>query len=155
LGGGLAWLAVSAEDAPELIATAPVGGGLVLRAKVAAVLWGIGLVFGPFLLLLGWLSPVYGIVGFGGVMVAAGSATAIQYWFRTQVKRSMFRRRQTSSRVATVAEALSSMGWAGVGALVAAGTWLAAVPGAIVLIVLAGTWAISPSRGLSGAGKAR
>jgi hypothetical protein len=33
LGGGLAWLAVSGEDAPELIASAPVSAARVLRAK--------------------------------------------------------------------------------------------------------------------------
>src|SRR5277367_4736875 len=41
LGGGLAWLAVSGEDAPELIATAPVPAAGVLRAKMEAVLGGI------------------------------------------------------------------------------------------------------------------
>ena len=59
LGGGLAWLAVSAEDAPELIATAPVVGSVVMRAKAAAVLGGIGVIFGPFLLVLAVLGGVW------------------------------------------------------------------------------------------------
>ena len=146
LGGGLAWLAVSAEDAPELIATAPVAGGTVLRAKTTAVLGGIGVIFGPFVLVLAALAPADGLAALGGVTAAAASATAIQYWFRTQVKRSLFRRRQTSSKVATIAEALSSTGWAATGALAAAPTWLALVPGALVLVILAGVWAISPGR---------
>jgi len=78
--------------------------------------------------------------------VAAGSSTAIQYWFRTQARRSLFRRRQTSSRIATFAEALSSTLWAGTGALVAAGTWLAFVPGVFVVAIVAGAWLISPER---------
>ena len=45
-------------------------------------------------------------------MIATVSATAIQLWFRVQAKRSQFRRRQTSSRLATFAEAFSSIGWA-------------------------------------------
>jgi ABC-2 type transport system permease protein len=150
LGGGLAWLAVSGEDAPELIATAPVPAAQVLRAKTEAVLGGVAVVFGPLVLLLGVVSPIGGMVALGGVAVAAGSSTAIQYWFRTQARRSLFRRRQTSSRIATFAEALSSTLWAATGALIAAGTWLAAAPGIVVVAIVAGAWLISPQRSAAG-----
>jgi ABC-2 type transport system permease protein len=146
LGGGLAWLAVSGEDAPELIATAPVPAAQVLRAKTEAVLGGVAVVFGPLAALLFIVSPIGGLVALGGVAVAAGSSTAIQYWFRTQARRSLFRRRQTSSRIATFAEALSSTLWAGTGALVAAGTWLAVFPAVLVVLIVAGAWMISPER---------
>ena len=146
LGGGLAWLAVSGEDAPELIATAPVPSNNVLRAKTEAVLSGVAIVFVPLVLMLAAVAPFAALVSLVGVTVAAGSATAIQYWFRAQAKRSQFRRRQTSSRVATFAEALSSNGWAGVGAMAATGTWLSVIPGVIVVAMLAGVWWISPSR---------
>jgi ABC-2 type transport system permease protein len=146
LGGGLAWLAVSGEDAPDLIASAPVPASRVLRAKTEAVLGGIAMVFVPFVVILAIAAPFPALIALGGVAVAAGSATAIQFWFRTQARRSLFRRRQTSSRVATFAEALSSIGWAGTGALAATGTWIAVIPGCIVLSIVAGAWAISPAR---------
>jgi ABC-2 type transport system permease protein len=146
LGGGLAWLAVSGEDAPELIATAPVPAAQVLRAKTEAVLGGVAVVFAPLVALLALVSPFGGLVALGGVAVAAGSSTAIQYWFRTQARRSLFRRRQTSSRIATFAEALSSTLWAGTGALVAAATWLAVFPAVLVVLIVAGAWMISPER---------
>jgi ABC-2 type transport system permease protein len=146
LGGGLAWLAVSGEDAPDLIASAPVSQARVLWAKAEAVLGGIAVIFAPFGLALAIAAPFAAFVACVGVAIAAGSATAIQYWFRTQARRSLFRRRQTSSRVATYAEALSSIGWAGTGALAATGTWLAVVPGVIVLAMVAGAWMISPAR---------
>jgi ABC-2 type transport system permease protein len=142
----LAWLAVSGEDAPDLIASAPVSARRVLRAKTEAVLGGIAVVFGPFVALLAIATPFAALVALAGVIVAAGSATAIQYWFRTQARRSLFRQRQTSSRVATFAEALSSTGWAATGATVAAAGWLGLVPAACVLALLAGTWLISPAR---------
>jgi ABC-2 type transport system permease protein len=147
LGGGLAWLAVSGEDAPDLIASAPVPTAHVVRAKTEAVLGGIAVVFGPFVVMLAVAAPFAALVSLIGVVIAAGSATAIQYWFRTQARRSIFRRRQTSSRVATIAEALSSTGWAGTGALAATGTWLAVVPGVVMLAIVAGAWMISPARG--------
>jgi ABC-2 type transport system permease protein len=149
LGGGLAWLAVSGEDAPDLIASAPIPAVRVLRAKTEAVLGGIGVVFGPLVIVLAAVAPFAALVSLFGAIVAAGSATAIQYWFRTQARRSIFRRRQTSSRVATIAEALSSTGWAGTGALAATGTWIAVIPGAVVLALVAGAWMISPARSSS------
>jgi ABC-2 type transport system permease protein len=149
LGGGLAWLAVSGEDAPDLIASAPVSAVRVFRAKIEAVLGGVGVVFGPFIVALVIAAPFAALVALAGVVMAAASATAIQYWFRAQARRSLFRRRQTSSRVATIAEALSSTGWAGTGALAATGTWLAVVPGVLVLAIVAAAWMISPARGAS------
>jgi ABC-2 type transport system permease protein len=146
LGGGLAWLAVSGEDAPDLIASAPIAASHVLRAKAEAVLGGILLIFTPFILILALLAPLSALAALAGTVIAAGSSTAIQYWFRAQSRRSLFRRRQTSSRIATFAEAASSTLWAGVWALVAAGSWYALMPGAVVLLLLAGAWAISPAR---------
>jgi ABC-2 type transport system permease protein len=144
LAGGLAWLAISGEDAPDLVATAPVPAGAIVRAKVEAVMTVIAGVFGIFLLPLAAAAPYLALVAGAGILVAAGSATAIQLWFRRQAKRSQFRRRQTSSRMATFAEAFSSITWAGTAALAAAGTWLALILGVIALLLLAGTRILAP-----------
>jgi ABC-2 type transport system permease protein len=146
LGGGLAWLAVSGEDAPELIASAPMPMSRVLRAKAEAVLGGVAMIFAPFVLLFGVAKPLSALLTLAGILVAAASATAIQYWFRAQGRRSVFRRRQTSSRVATVTEALSSTGWAATGAMAVSGTWYCVFPGIVVLGIVAGAWMISPAR---------
>jgi ABC-2 type transport system permease protein len=146
LAGGLAWLAISGEDAPDLIASAPVSARQVLRAKIEAVMGGVALVFAPFVLALAFAAPFAAFVSALGILVATASATAIQLWFRTQARRSHFRRRQTSSRVATFAEALSSIGWAATGAVVAAGSWLAVIPGVLTLAILAGARFVSPAR---------
>ena len=120
LAGGLAWLAISGEDAPDLVATAPVPARSIVRAKIEAVIGSIAMVFAPFVAALALLSPL-ACAGRRrcGIVVAAASATAIQLWFRAQAKRSHFRRRQTSSRVATFAEAFSSITWAATAALAA------------------------------------
>ncbi|HEV2551386.1 MAG TPA: hypothetical protein VGU20_29015, partial [Stellaceae bacterium] len=82
-----------------------------------------------------------------GVVLAALSATVIQLWFRHQAKRSQFRRRQTSSRIATIAEAFSSTSWATTGALAAAGTWFAAITAVAALLVLGAARLVAPARG--------
>jgi len=146
LAGALAWLAICGEDAADLVASAPVTSARVLCAKTEAVMVGIASVFGPFVIILAVIAPFCALVAGLGVAIGAISATSIQIWFRTQAKRSYFRRRQTSSRIATIAEALSSCSWAATGALAAAGTWLAIVGGAVALAILGGTLLISPAR---------
>jgi ABC-2 type transport system permease protein len=146
LAGSLAWLAISGEDAPDLIASAPVTTAGVFRAKTQAVMGVIGIVFSPFIVALAVVAPISALATALGAVTAAASATSIQVWYRAQAKRSHFRRRQTSSRIATFAEALSSFNWGGAGALAAASTWLAVIPGLIALGILAGAWRISPAK---------
>jgi ABC-2 type transport system permease protein len=146
LAGGLAWLAISGEDAPELVATAPVPRGFVMRAKVEAVLMSVAIVFTPLLLVFAFVAPASALATAWFAGVAAVSATAIQYWFRAQAKRSQFRRRHTSSRVATFGEAFSSIGWAATAALAAHGSWTALVVALLTLGVLAVTRFVSPHR---------
>ena len=144
LAGGLAWLAISGEDAPDLVASAPIGRGAILRAKIEAVMGAIAMVFAPFILPLALIAPRDALIAALGVLAAAAASTTVQLWFRSQAKRSHFRRRQISSRLATFAEAFSSITWAATAALAAAGTWFAVATGLIALLVLAGTRALAP-----------
>jgi ABC-2 type transport system permease protein len=146
LAGGLAWLAISGEDAPDLIATAPVTAARVWRAKAEAVAGGMAIVFGPIVVGLAILDPVLGVITVCGITIAGIAATLIQFWFRAQVKRSLFRRRHVSSRIATFAEALSSIIWAGAGAVAVVSLWFAIFPGAVALAVLPVAWLLSPKR---------
>jgi ABC-2 type transport system permease protein len=146
LAGGLAWLAVSGEDAPDLVASAPIPQKAVLRAKVEAVLLAISAIVAPLLCALAFAAPRLALVAALGIALSASSATLVQIWFRAQARRSSFRRRQVSSRMATLAEAFSSILWAGTAGLAAAGTWLAGVTALTALLVLAAARAIRPRR---------
>jgi ABC-2 type transport system permease protein len=144
LSGGLAWLTISGEDAPDLVATAPIPTRFILRARIEAVLGVIAVVFTPLVALLAIGSPVHALMTAAGVVIAASASTAIQLWFRTQAKRSQFRRRQVSSRVATFAEAFSSIAWAATAAVATMSLWLAIAPALIALGVLGGARFLSP-----------
>jgi ABC-2 type transport system permease protein len=146
LAGGLAWLTISGEDAADLVATAPLPSARVIRAKIEVVLIAIGVMFAPLVIALAFASPWQAAITAIGVIVAAASATAIQLWFRVQAKRSQFRRRQTSSRLATFAEAFTSIGWAATAAVVLAIPLAALITGAMTAGILAATWKISPRR---------
>ena len=147
LAGGLAWLAISGEDAPDLVATAPVPASFLVRAKIEGVLGAVGIVFAPLLAALALIAPFQALVATAGMAIAVVAATLIQLWFRNQAKRSHFRRRHTSSRVATFAEAFSSIAWAATAALAAGESLLAPVPAVLGVCVLIAARAMSPRQG--------
>jgi ABC-2 type transport system permease protein len=146
LAGGLAWLTISGEDAADLVATAPLPSSRVIRAKIEVVLIAISVLFAPLIIALMFASPLQAAITAAGIITAAATATAIQLWFRVQARRSQFRRRQTSSRLATFAEAFSSIGWAATAALALAIPLAALVSGLLTAAIVAATWTISPRR---------
>jgi ABC-2 type transport system permease protein len=146
LAGGLAWLTISGEDAADLVATAPLPSQRVTRAKIEVVLLVIGAIFAPLIAALAFASLTQAAITALGVLIATTSAAAIQLWFRVQAKRSQFRRRQTSSRLATFAEAFCSIGWAATAALAVSIPLAAVISGVITSAILAATWKISPRR---------
>jgi len=149
LAGGLAWLTISGEDAPDLVASAPISMRRITWAKIEAVMETIAIVFAPFVLALGFASLRAALVAALGVLVAAAASTLIQLCFRTQARRSQFRRRQVSSRIATFAEAFSSIAWAATAALAAVGTFVAIVPAIIALGILLGVRLLRPPQAAS------
>lgn len=146
LAGGLAWLTISGEDAPDLIATAPVTASARLWAKVGAVLAIVGCIVAPLALALAFVSPSGAAVTFIGALSAASCAILVQLWFRAQATRAMFRRRQVASKASTFTEAAASILCAGTTALVAAGQILALLPAALLVLVMAIAWKIAPKR---------
>ncbi len=146
LAGGLAWLTISGEDAPDLVLTAPMPQSRVWRAKVEAVMECVGVLFSPFVIGLLLISPRLALIAACGITVSGVSAAAIQLWFRSQAKRSQFRRRHTSSRIATFSEAFSSITWSATGAVAAAGSWLAGIIALVAIGILAGVRFLSPAK---------
>ena len=116
----------------------------ILRAKIEAVLGAVALIFAPLVAAIAVVSPWHALVAAAGIGIAAAASTAVQFWFRSQAKRSQFRRRQVSSRLATFAEAFSSIGWAATAAVASASLWLAAAPAVLALLVLGGAYLLSP-----------
>jgi ABC-2 type transport system permease protein len=127
------------------VASAPVPSRLVMRAKIEAVLGCIALVFAPFIVALALASAAHALVAAVGVAISAASASRIQLWFRAQARRSQFRRRHTSSRIATFAEAFSSIAWAATAGLAAAGSIVALITAAAALAIMLGVRLLSPA----------
>ncbi len=149
LGGALGWLAISGEDAPDFITTAPVSAGAIVRGKVEAVMGALAIGIAPLILAFAFLSPRHAAFAAAGVAVSAASTLQIQLWFRAQARRTNFRRRHTSSRIATLSEALVSFSWAAAFGLASMGSWFAAVSAIIALLIMLGTRAVSPRKAVA------
>ncbi len=145
LAGGLSWLAISGEDAHDLVVTAPVAPATVLQAKIEAVGTVIAVVFTPIAVLILFASRELAAITIAFALLSSSAATAIQLWFRQPMRRAMFRRRQVASRVSTIAEALSSIFWAGTAVLVAGSQYLIALlPAVLAGLTLFVAWTLSP-----------
>ncbi|MEL6290777.1 MAG: permease [Pseudomonadota bacterium] len=145
LSGGLAWLAVSGEDAPDLIDTAPIKPKLATNAKVQSVITIVMAISAPLLVAIAIADLWVACVTFVFLMVAAYSAILIQLWFRRPMSRSQFRRRQTASRTSTIAEAFASILWAGAAVMAASGTAYAGIFVVLALGVLLIAWSMRPT----------
>lgn len=146
LAGALAWLAISGEDAPDLVATAPVRPAVLMGAKVVSVLAVITAVALPFVVAIAFLSLHGAAVILAGVMAGASCAILIQLWFRAQARRTSFRRRQVASRVSTILEALASILTAATASVAAAGSWLALGPAILCALVMLIAWFVAPRK---------
>lgn len=144
LAGGLSWLSNSGEDAPDLIATSPVGRSDLLFAKVTSVLAIALTVSAPMILALSLLSMRGAVVTFICITMAALCAITIQIWFRKQSGRSMFRRRQSASKASTICEAIASILCAATAALGAVGNSKAIVPAMLLIVLMGIAWLLSP-----------
>ncbi|HEY1753582.1 MAG TPA: hypothetical protein VGG29_20160 [Caulobacteraceae bacterium] len=121
VASSLTWITVSAEEVPELIASAPAASTLVRNAKLAAGLTPLAVMLIPLLALLIEYAPLAGLAAAGGSAFAALAAGMINAWYPTHGKRSEFRRRRSGNLVAGIVLVVVTL-------LIGAATALAALP---------------------------
>ena len=107
------------------------------EAKADAVVNIVGIVTAPFLIALMFFSPRAALCLAVGTLLATFCAVVIQLWYRSQANRSLFRRRQVSSKTATVSEAVVSILWAA-GAALAFRHGIFMVPLAVMACIVMG-----------------
>jgi ABC-2 type transport system permease protein len=141
VAASLAWITISAEDAPDLLASAPVTRTMLRWAKLAAALAPLGALLSVPILVLAWYSPWVGAVAAAGVCCSCLSIGLTSLWFETPVQRKNFRRRGGGSLMGNLAALLLGMVWSAttVGAA-ARSPWSLAGVG-IALALLAGSYA--------------
>jgi len=127
IAGNLAWITISAEDAPDLLASAPISRESVRRAKLGAVLLPVAALCSPVLLLL-LFYPWAGFVAVLGIAAGSLSEALVQLWYEKPTPRKNFRRRGGISWAASLGGFVMDMGWGATAGVAAAGSlWAIAV----------------------------
>ena len=119
VSGTLAWITISAEDAPDLIASAPVALARARLAKLGAALLPVAVIVVLPLFVLVALSPLAGLAGVAGVIAVSSATGALNLWYQRPGARNKFRQRGSGAIIVTIGET-------GVGMLGGAATGLAA-----------------------------
>ncbi|MBX9746781.1 MAG: hypothetical protein K2X34_07760, partial [Hyphomonadaceae bacterium] len=137
LSASLAWLTVSAEDAPDLIAAAPVSRDQIDNAKAFAA-------GAPPIVLL--LAPVIGtgivVAPMAGVWLLIGGAAAIMsscliaIWHQAPGSRKDFRRRSRGSLLLNFGRAFVAFGWIAATGLAVSGWAIFSIIPAIISLGL-------------------
>jgi ABC-2 type transport system permease protein len=147
LAGSLIWITVSAEDAPDLLASAPVAARAIDRAKLTAAI-------GPVLALM--TIPIVALLvrdiwagawAAAGVICAAFAAALIGLWRRNPGSRRDFvRRRAKASTLVGLGQAIVTLGITGAVGLGAYGLpWLAIIPGILAAALLGALYKPTPA----------
>lgn len=139
VAGSLAWITVSAEDAPDLLASAPAPVRMIRRAKMAAAGLPVAVMLLPFLVPLVVLKPLAGVAAILGATSAITATCLINIWWQRPAKRSEFQQRRRASWFVTVAEVVVGLLLGAATASLAAGFVLwSLIPAAVsALAVLA------------------
>ena len=142
LAGSLAWIALSAEDAPEFLATAPVTRGEIERAKLAAIALPVAAIMTPPLFALAVVSGWGAFCALGCGIGASLSAALLMLWRQKPARRGLVLRRHSQSKLVALLEHWLSLLWAVATGLAVFGSAAFAVPIALVGVTL---WLIRPA----------
>ena len=111
LAGGLVWITISGEDAPDLVASAPVATSQILRAKILAATIPVAIIMLLPLAFLARQSLYLGVLTAAACTVAALSATLACLWTQKPRPRKTFGYRQKGSVLANLAETALNFCW--------------------------------------------
>jgi len=128
LASNIAWITVAAEEAPELLGTAPVPAARLRWLKLLAALAPVWLLVAPMAAWLLWNHPVDGLVF---VACTAGGTLAVgagQILYPRQGKRADMKKRAQGHGVLSLLELATVAAWAGLAYCLLAAPWWTPVP---------------------------
>jgi ABC-2 type transport system permease protein len=134
--GSLAWLAISAEDAPDFLGTAPTTRARIERGKLAAIALPIACVMSPPLLLLAYASPWGALCALVCGAAACASAGLLMLWRQAPARRGQMLRRHSQSKLVALMEHWLSMLWALTTAAAVFGSLSCLLPAALAGLTL-------------------
>ena len=136
LAGSLIWIIVSAEDAPDLLRSAPASLSQIRQGKLAAAVLPVVALLLP---VLGWLmlrAPLLAVLMLLASGLAMASASQIHLWHAKPAARSQFKRRGQGQLLAGMLEFLSNAAWAASVFATMMFGWWSLLPISLALLIL-------------------
>ncbi|MBS0242276.1 MAG: hypothetical protein JSS20_08870 [Proteobacteria bacterium] len=137
VAASLAWIAVSGEDAPELIAAAPVKSTHVDAAKLSAIALPVLVVLVIPVAVLAISSPWAAMIAFAFAVGGSISTSLLNLWHPMPGNRRGMLRRHSQSKLIGLVEHLLAILWAIAAVLALVGTKIAMLPVGLAVLVLA------------------
>jgi ABC-2 type transport system permease protein len=130
LAGSLIWITVSAEDAPDLVASAPIQAALLERGKITAALMPVAALMAVPLAFLIVEAPSAGAWAFGGCIASGACSALIGLWRRSPgSRRDFFRNRRRGTLMSRLGQTVVTLTLTATVGLGAYGyPWLALIP---------------------------
>ena len=136
MAGALAWVALSGEDAPDFLASAPVTRRDIDRGKLEAIAAPILCVVALPLIGLAIASPFGAAMALAFGLGASASSALVNLWRQEPAPRRMVLRRHAQSKLVGLIEHAISFLWAIACALAIFGSWYALAPLAMAAFAL-------------------
>jgi ABC-2 type transport system permease protein len=146
LASNIAWLTVAAEDAPDLLGSAPVPLARLRGLKLLAALLPVWLLASPLIAFLAWAHPLDGLILLVCLAGGTTSVGAAQVWYPRQGKRADMKKRMQGHGMLAVLELLLSGGWVGLAWCLGAALPWTPVPLGVVAAVSGTIWRLGRSR---------
>lgn len=146
LTSSLAWLTICGEDAPELIAAAPVPADVVVRAKLASACLPALLLVTPAVIVIAIMDWRAGLLTLVLCPTAAVAAGIQQFWAGKPQPRRTFRFRQKGSMLLALSEYAMAGFWSAAASLTVRGSSFGLLAAAAAVTVLGVSWLVRVRR---------
>lgn len=146
LASNIAWLTVAAEDAPELLGSAPLRLARLRALKVLAALLPVWALVSPLIGYLAWTHPLNALILVACLAGGTGSAGAAQVWYPRQGKRADMKKRMQGHGALTWLEFVLLGGWVGLAWCLGAALAWTPVPLGVVAVGAGAIWMLGRSR---------
>lgn len=111
LAASLAWVAVSSEDAPDLMAAAPVSPAEQMRHKLEALAAPLLALLAPVAVGLAFIAPADAAIVIVCAIAGAASTALVNVWRPQPARRSAMHRRHAQSKMMALVEHLLAILW--------------------------------------------
>ncbi len=142
LAGSLAWITISAEDAPDLVASSPAGKKLIERGKMIAAIAPVAVLMTIPVAILFWRDPVVAVWCALGVAAGSTCAALIGLWRQVPGNRNnIMKSRGKGSFAVAMGQTFVALGLSATVGLGAYGyPWLAIIPAILSAAVFAAAY---------------